>query len=377
VNQFSSFNTGVSIPRLITLFILINCVAKLPSSMALLAASRDLKVTVDNESPLRDQSGNILDAHDGSLEYLDGRFYLYGTHYGASNGWGKENYFVCYSSRDLTHWQFEGKLLPEAPPRTYFRPHVMFNRRERKYVLWYNADNEYGVAVSAHPQGPFQIVNPNVRLKYSETGVGDFGVFVDRAAAAYIVYTAYVSSAMEAKPVSEPTHHRISVERLSSDYLSSTMQNSGNIAGNVEAPVLFSCRGTYYLLCDNTCAFCQPGSGVRVYISNAPLGPYTYQTNINVDSLQNDIGRSWTPPGTGRANAIIHAQQMGVAELPTSSGKLYVWIGDRWGSAPDGIKGHDLQVWVPLRFQGKTILPLHNDPQWTFTLKLPIGRTEN
>lgn len=328
-----------------------------------------LSVTIRNDSPRRDIDGRIVDAHDGSLQYFHGRFYLYGTHYGDSNGLGKSNYFVCYSSGDLTHWKFEGKLLPSRPLRTYYRPHVQYNAHTHRYVLWYNADNEYGVAVSANPAGPFHILNPDVRLKYSGRGVGDFDLFVDRNGTAYIAYTAIVTGPFELHPVENPTHHEISVERLSTDYLSSTLRSSGFVAGNVEAPAMFRRAGTYYLLFDNTCAFCKSGSGVRVYTSRSPLGPYGYQSNINISDAQETNGRSWTKPGTGRPDAIVHAQQLGVATIPTPSGTLYMWMGDRWGSTPDGVKGHDFQVWLPLTFQGKKVLPLSDRAEWTIDIR--------
>eukprot|EP01002_Notosolenus_urceolatus_P008015 NODE_3140_length_976_cov_5.019417_g2617_i0.p1 GENE.NODE_3140_length_976_cov_5.019417_g2617_i0~~NODE_3140_length_976_cov_5.019417_g2617_i0.p1 ORF type:complete len:260 (+),score=11.27 NODE_3140_length_976_cov_5.019417_g2617_i0:46-780(+) len=41
------------------------------------------------------------------------------------------------------------------------------------------------------------------------------------------------------------------------------------------------------------------------------------------------------------------AQQNALIEL---SGGRYVWTGDRWGQAPDGLKGHEGQFWGPLDF---------------------------
>ena len=48
---------------------------------------------------------------------------------------------------------------------------------------------------------------------------------------------------------------------------------------------------------------------------------------------------------------IIHGQQTHIAEIPTLTGTAYLWMADRWGSRPDGIKGHDFQYWSsPLVF---------------------------
>jgi Glycosyl hydrolases family 43 len=68
---------------------------------------------------------------------------------------------------------------------------------------------------------------------------------------------------------------------------------------------------------------------------------------------------------------IIPAQQTYIAEIPTASGKKYLWMGDLWGSRPDGIKGHDFQYWSsPLQFDDKgNIFPLRWENEWTLKLK--------
>jgi len=37
-----------------------------------------------------------------------------------------------------------------------------------------------------------------------------------------------------------------------------------------------------------------------------------------------------------------------VIQVHTPAGLEYVWTGDMWQSAADGIKAHDLQFWAPL-----------------------------
>ncbi len=341
----------------------------LPPGISAQQEKKAQTITIDNTTPRRDEAGQILDAHDGTLQYFNGRFYLYGTHYGNTNGAGKTNYYVSYSSSELTHWKYEGKLIQDLPPNIYFRPHVIYNRATGLYVLWYNAKLHYGVATSQRPQGPFQIVNPDVHLKFSAFGLGDFGLVVDSDGTGYIAYVASNSRARSKVPTSDPQNHRISVERLASDFLSSTLVNSDFIAGNVESPALFKRDGIYYLLFDNTCGFCWNGTGARVYTTRKLIGAYTYQSNINM--LPEDAkteGESWTLTGSGRSNVTLRAQQTDIAELPTPSGTMYMWIGDRWHSNPDGLKGHDFQVWVPLEFQDHKILPLKNLQQWQVTI---------
>jgi hypothetical protein len=49
-------------------------------------------------------------------------------------------------------------------------------------------------------------------------------------------------------------------------------------------------------------------------------------------------------------NPIVTAQETWVAKIPTAKGTMYLWMGDRWQSCPDGSKGHDFQYWEPLEF---------------------------
>ena len=47
------------------------------------------------------------------------------------------------------------------------------------------------------------------------------------------------------------------------------------------------------------------------------------------------------------------AQQNFVIRVPPSGDggeATFVWTGDRWQQAPDGIKGHEGQFWAPLSF---------------------------
>jgi len=318
-----------------------------------LRAADNLEPTasISNVQPRRDIHGEIMDAHDGCLEYFQGTYYLYGTRYGQTDGFGKSNRYVCYSSPDLATWTPHGEILPDAPPRVYYRPYVKFNQRTRKYVLWCNADNHYLVAVSDTPAGPFTVRNSLVAVKHGDTQ-GDFGLFLDDDGTGYITYSFCPQNADWSARTEPIKHHQICVEKLTPDYLGSTMESTEPIAGNVESPAMFKHKNTCYLLFDNTCCFGADGSGARVYTAPGPLGPFTYRGNINIKAAAaRDLPSPFTTPGTGRPDCIIQAQQTDVATLPAPQGPVFIWMGDRWGSRPDGIKGHDFQYWSrPLQF---------------------------
>ncbi len=133
------------------------------------ADSLEPAAKISNLEPRRDINGEIMDAHDGGLEFFNGTYYLYGTRYGSTDGFGKSNRYVCYSSPDLLKWTPHGEILNDAPPRVYYRPYVKFNQRTGKYVLWCNADSHYTVAVADTPVGPFTVQNANVRVEHGDS----------------------------------------------------------------------------------------------------------------------------------------------------------------------------------------------------------------
>ncbi len=307
-------------------------------------------VTVQNSEPRRDTHGEIIDAHDGCLQYFNGRYYLYGTAYGRSAGFGINNRFRVYSSADLERWQFEGELIKDQPSGVFYRPYVVYNAATKQYVLWCNWypqlwDGFMAAAVSDTPVGPFKIVLLDVKLSQAAHQPGDGSLFVDDDGTGYFIYTTIGQG------------HSVRVERLTPDYLGSTGETSAVLATGCEAPALFRHGTLYYALTDNACCFCARGSGARVFTATSPLGPYTLRGNINRDAA---------------GKTVIAAQQTYVARLPGPDGDVYVWMGDRWGSRPDGIKGHDLQHWsAPLQFlPDGGIAPLANQPAWSAKLRL-------
>jgi len=325
-------------------------------------------------------TGEIIDAHDGCLQLFHGRFYLYGTAYGNSDGYGISNRYRVYSSPDLGRWTFEGELLKHPPTGVYYRPYVVFNARTGKYVLWYNWyptkwNGQAGVAVSDSPVGPFIIVNENVHLLSPDPGDGS--LFVDDDGGGYYIYTAIREG------------YTVRVERLTADYLGATGQTSRILAAGGEAPILFRRNDIYYALLGPRCEACPQGSEVQVFTGASPLGPFTTKPQWNINRLAvSTIPHLSTPETNGlkilvpggtfvlhpstnapvinATNApAIPAQETWVARIPTPGEPVFIWMGDRWGSNLDGIKGHDFQFWAPLHFSPRgEIQPVKNVASW-------------
>ena len=309
-----------------------------------------MQIKVNNRDPRLDEKGNIIDAHNGALEFFEGRFYWYGTAYGETDGFSADNRFHVYSSLDLSRWTHHGDILPDRPEGVYYRPYVKRCPSTGLYVLWCNWyptlwDGQYAVATSERPEGPFNIVHEHVSVRYERPG--DFGLFVDEDGAGYLIYTSIAKK------------HAISIERLDSDFCASTKEGSPFLSDGSEACSLFRRGATYYALFDTTCCFCPQGSGARVFTADVLFGPYAFRGDIN---------RHHTPCGDV---PIINAQQAHVARFPTRGGDIYTWTGDRWGSRLDGIKGHDFQFWSePLRFrEDGSIEPLRWINEWSYDLQ--------
>lgn len=332
-----------------------------------------------------------MDIHDGSFTQWqpDGPYYWYGMGYsnctlsriymppqyckgvyepmGDGCGFRIDHPLSVYSSRDLVRWTFEGDALPMnlRPRGVYFRPKVIFDARTNEYVLWVNYLRQQGthwpqntplqsyisnistlVAKSKSPTGPFRLATPSRVMRNLQVGgVGDFALLVDNGgSSAYIAYDAWDNG------------HRVRIEQLNKEWTASlpgAAATTGDLsAAGVEAPILFERRGWYYLIYGSTCCFCAEGGSATVQVARHPLGPWA--------PLGVDLNKWNTRTHCGRA---VPSQNNYVAQVATSSGELeYLFMGDLWTSAPDGLKSHDLQYWAPLKFDDDasppTIAPL-------------------
>ena len=67
-----------------------------------------------------------------------------------------------------------------------------------------------------------------------------------------------------------------------------------------------------------------------------PLGPWTAPTQIGAYA---------------NGSSVTQAQQRSVFAYPHAAAEpVWVWMGNRWQSAPDGVKDHDFETWLPIEF---------------------------
>ena len=81
-----------------------------------------------------DTNGNRIQAHGGSIMYIDGVYYWYGENKEKTDGvngiwhWGVK----CYSSTDLYNWEDRGIIIPPEPgdPTSSLHPESCMENKE-------------------------------------------------------------------------------------------------------------------------------------------------------------------------------------------------------------------------------------------------------
>jgi hypothetical protein len=271
-----------------------------------------------------DQLGNAVDAHDGEIALFNGTYYLYGTSYDCGFEWNNKSAPFCgfksYSSKDMISWKDEGFLFDAQNPlwqtrcdgKTYgcFRPHVIFNQKDKTYVLWINVyDNVsgYRVFTSKTPRGPFvEVAEPKIAVNSSMPAGGlnngDHDLFIDDDGTGYIAFTDW------------RTKGSIVIEQLTSDYLSGTGKVSAAVTdGKTEAPALFKRKGVYYVTySDPNCGYCS-GTGTAYKTAKSPLGPWSAGKRIS----DNSCG----------------GQPSFVSTIKTGTDTVYLYGSDLWNNA--------------------------------------------
>ncbi len=295
-----------------------------------------------SQMPRVDTAGARIDAHDGEIAYFDGTFYLYGTSYGCGYVWRKPGSTFCgfkvYSSKDLVSWTDRGFLFnartalwqSRCNGNTYgcFRPHVIYNKEDKLYVLWINVyDNRVGYRVftSPSPAGPFTEGSEPTLAMNSDAPVGgvnngDEALFVDDDGAAYLAYTDWRSGGA------------ITVERLNASYTSGSGVHVKVTQKSTEAPSLMRRDDTYYLLySDPNCGFCE-GTGTSYRSAPSPMGPWSDAVKISKKSCG--------------------GQPSFVATIKLGSQEVFLYGSDLWIDRPHANEARANFYWAPLSFAG-------------------------
>jgi hypothetical protein len=354
--------------------------------------------TISNIIPRRDDTGEIMRIQDGCLQRFNDVWYLYGARYQCCPvseqpacyspcGWTNSTYAV-YSSPDLETWHLENDNLlpiatdPDSPHynlhTAYFEPCVLYSKSADHYVLWFLTTNTKAVAVSDSPIGPFESVSWNVGL--AEGSDSYFWQDADDPDGTY-----YVKH--NGPPPAGETRGAHYVSQLSPDLLSLVPnatspammvpalpvppEYQGNWPSCSEGGGIFKHDNFWYVQAAVCCCFCAAGANAFVWISTTgPLGTYTLQNSSSSGLLGNVI-----PFNTTTGKYLTGSQQFSVAQITLYNGeRLPVYVGQRFGSADDGLKCHDYQYYAPIEFLPDGTV---DEMKWVNSFTIEIGITSS
>lgn len=264
-----------------------------------------------------DTNGNRIQAHGGSVMYIDGTYYWYGENKEKTTGdtdvwtWGVR----CYTSRDLYNWEDKGLIIqpdfdhPESPlhPSAMLdRPHIIYNETTGKYVCWMKIMQKDGtqtetVMTADQILGPYEMVREGLRpLNMS---AGDFDLVVAPDGKGYYYF--------------ERVHSETICADLTADYTDVTGYYSTHFPRVAppyvrEATAHFYRNGKHYLLTSGTTGYMPNPSEIAV--ADTWHGPFTVLGN---------------PHRNDPSNTSFHSQVSSVFKVPGKK-DLYIACADRW-----------------------------------------------
>ncbi|MET0975233.1 MAG: family 43 glycosylhydrolase [Leifsonia sp.] len=268
--------------------------------------------------PWLDTKGERIQAHGGSILFVDGVFYWYGENKertAPGNGiwhWGVR----CYASTDLYNWEDRGLIIPPAvddpdhpmhPAQLADRPHIIHNARTGKYVCWVkvmqrNGEQMSSVFTADDILGPYELVRSGLRPL--GMNAGDFDLVVDPSDGKAYYYF-------------ERVHSELICADLTDDYTDVTGYYSTHFPRQQppfvrEAPAYFLRNRRHHLITSGTTGYFPNQSEAAV--ADSYHGPWT----VIGDPHPGDPTRT-----------SFRSQLSSIFRHPLKK-DLYIAIGDRW-----------------------------------------------
>lgn len=326
----------------------------------------------------RDTNGKPINAHGGGMLYYKGTYYWFGEDKVVGPIGNKaEVGFRVYSSKDLYNWRNRGVALSVSHnPQSDIakgcimeRPKVIYNKKTRKFVMWFHLELKghgyssarAGVAISNNPTGPYKFLYsfrpdagkwpinvtkadkiPGPRNYLARDFKGgqmsrDMTLFRDTDGRAYQIYTSENN---------RTTH----ISLLTSNYLKpSGIYKRVFINRNMEAPTLFKRDGKYYFIGSGTTGWAP--NAARSAVAPSIWGPWK------------ELGN----PCVGKDSALtFHSQSTYVLKVHGMK-NAYIFMADRWRPR-NPIDGR--YIWLPIQFKdGKPVIKWMNKWNLSFFKK--------
>lgn len=264
-----------------------------------------------------DTNGNRIQAHGGSVMYIDGTYYWYGENKEKTTGkddiwhWGVR----CYTSKDLYNWEDQGLIIPPEPDdpdsslhptANMDRPHILYNRKTKKYVCWLKIMKKDGtqgetILTADHILGPYTKVQEG--LHPLGMSAGDFDLAIAEDGKGYYYF--------------ERVHSELICADLTEDYTNVTGYYSTHFPLVSppfvrEAPVHFQRNGKHYLLTSGTTGYLPNPS--KAAVADTWHGPFKDLGNLHP---------------TDESHTSFHSQISCVFKVQGVK-DLYIAMADRW-----------------------------------------------
>lgn len=264
-----------------------------------------------------DTEGKRIQAHGGSIMYLDGKYYWYGENKEFTDPdkgiwhWGVR----CYVSSDLYNWDDIGLIIPPDldnensglnPHSMMDRPHIIYNRRTKKFVCWMkimqkNGEQTETVMTADSITGPYTLVREGLRPLNMDAG--DFDLVVAPDGKAYYYF--------------ERVHSETVCADLTDDYTDVTGYYTTHFPHPYppyvrEATSHFIRNFKHYLVTSGTTGYLPNPSELAV--AGTWHGPY----KVLGDPHPGDASKT-----------SYHSQISSVFKVPGKK-DLYIALGDRW-----------------------------------------------
>lgn len=264
-----------------------------------------------------DTEGKPIHAHGGSIIYINGTYYWYGENKEKTkpgNGiwhWGVR----CYRSTDLYNWEDCGLIIqpntedatsPLHPSANLDRPHIIYNKRTKKYVCWLKimqsmSEQTETVLTADNFLGPYTIIHQGLRPLGMNAGDFDLAVAPDGKAYYYF----------------ERVHSETICADLTDDYTNVTGYYSTHFPRKFppyvrEATAHFERKGMHYLITSGTTGYLPNES--EVAIAETWHGPFTVLGN---------------PHPNDKTRTSFHSQISSVFKVQGKK-DLYIAVADRW-----------------------------------------------
>ncbi|KFZ14410.1 hypothetical protein V501_03258 [Pseudogymnoascus sp. VKM F-4519 (FW-2642)] len=259
-----------------------------------------------------------VQAHGGDITKVGSTYYWIGENKLSGSAFQSIN---CYSSTDLVQWTFVNELLtlqPDGdlgPNRVVERPHVIYNSKTSKYVMWMHIDSsdyqegKAGVATSSTVCGNYTYLGSSHPLGFQSR---DIGLFKDTDGTGYLL--------------TENRGHGLRIEMLSNDYLS--VKSMVACLDGYESPAMYKSNGTYFIF----------GSSLTGWNPNDNV--YSTATSLSGPwSDWNKFATPWSNTYSSQTTAVV------------SINGVIMYMGDRWVSSN---LMSSTYIWLPLTISGTT-----------------------